>query len=262
MQTHIHATAALIRQARHVAVLTGAGISAASGIPTFRDPLTGLWSRFDASELATAGAFENDRELVWGWYEWRRMKVMQAQPNAAHRALAELAARVPRFTLITQNVDDLHERAGNSSVLHLHGSLFVPRCLNCGLIHDFSEDLPAEPEGGRRLAPPSCARCGGPLRPGVVWFNEFLPEDVWNAAEAAVNDCDLLLVIGTSGKVYPAAGLSTQAQRRGKPVVIINPDATPQAHDTALTLSLDATAVMPAVMAALKESAATDQHRN
>src|SRR6185437_4456435 len=119
---------AILRNARHVVVFTGAGVSAESGIPTFRDALTGLWERFDVAELASADGFRRDPELVWGWYEWRRMSVMRAQPNAAHRAIAVLATKVPRLTLVTQNVDDLHERAGSEGVLHLHGSLFAPRC--------------------------------------------------------------------------------------------------------------------------------------
>ena len=121
-----------LRSAQHVVVFTGAGVSAESGIPTFRDALTGLWERFDASSLATAEAFRADPALVWGWYEWRRMKVLQAKPNPAHLAIAELARHVPRLTLVTQNVDDLHERAGSREVIHLHGSLHQPRCFDCG----------------------------------------------------------------------------------------------------------------------------------
>ena len=124
----IERAARLLRDARHVVVFTGAGVSAESGIPTFRDALTGLWERFDASDLASADAFRRDPALVWGWYEWRRMMVMRAQPNAAHRAIAALAEKVPRLTLVTQNVDDLHERAGSVGPIHLHGSLFARAC--------------------------------------------------------------------------------------------------------------------------------------
>lgn len=215
--------AALLGKASHIAVLTGAGISAESGIPTFRDALSGLWQRFDAQELATPEAFMRDPALVWGWYEWRRMKALCSTPNAGHVALAQLAKRVSECTLITQNVDDLHERAGSTNVLHLHGSLHAPRCSDCAHPYAFPVELPDEPEGGRRIAPPRCAQCGGNVRPGVVWFGEALPEDVWRVAEPAVRQCDLLLSIGTSGLVYPVAGLPEIAQDLQTPVVIINP---------------------------------------
>ncbi len=197
-----------LKQARSVAVLTGAGVSAESGIPTFRDN-NGLWRQFRAEQLATPEAFASDPELVWEWYDWRRGLIAAAQPNAGHFALAEIERRVPRFTLITQNVDDLHERAGSRKVLHLHGNIFVQRCLRCE----------RESTGPR---PPKC-ECGGMLRPGVVWFGEALPPGPRFAAEEAVRASDLLLVIGTSGVVYPAAGLVYLAKR----VVEINPSSTP-----------------------------------
>ena len=150
-------------------------VSAESGIPTFRDALTGLWERFDATDLATPDAFLKDEELVWGWYEWRRMKVLRAQPNPAHLAIAALAQHVPTLTVVTQNVDDLHERAGSVGVLHLHGSLHSPRCADCGQAHILPPGIPGEPDGGRRLRPPPCRHCGGAVRPGVVWFDEDLP---------------------------------------------------------------------------------------
>lgn len=240
----------LVRDSRHVAVLTGAGISASSGIPTFRDRLTGLWSRFDAMQLATADAFSRDPALVWGWYEWRRMRVMQAQPNPAHRALAALASRVPRFTLVTQNVDDLHERAGSTEVIHLHGSLFAPRCFDCGQGFRFPDTAPVEPEGGRRVEPPRCARCDGPIRPGVVWFNEHLPPEAWDVAERAAAACDLLLVVGTSGVVFPAAGLASYARNRGAKVLVVNPDAAPGDGD--VVIPDDAARALPAIVAGLE----------
>ena len=161
---------ALLKTGQRVVAVTGAGVSAESGIPTFRDALTGLWARFDAEQLATPAAFRHDKALVWGWYEWRRMRVLQCQPNRGHRALARLAEIVPEFTLITQNVDDLHERAGSSSVVHLHGSLHTPRCTVCSKPHRLPPDIPNEPEGGRRIEPPACLHCGHDIRPGVVWF--------------------------------------------------------------------------------------------
>lgn len=215
-----------LRTARHVVVFTGAGVSAESGIPTFRDVMTGLWQRFNPQDLANAQAFEQDPELVWGWYEWRRMQVLRAQPNPAHRAIAALARHVPRLTLITQNVDDLHERGGSTEVLHLHGSLQRPRCFTCGRAFEHPAGVPAEPEGGRRLPPPRCGHCGGLIRPGVVWFGESLPQGALQAAYAAAADCDLLLSIGTSGLVYPAAEIPQLARRSGAAVVMINPQPT------------------------------------
>ena len=240
-----------LRQAKQLAVLTGAGISAESGIPTFRDALTGLWSRYDAMALATPEAFQRDPELVWGWYEWRRMKVLQSQPNAGHVALAELAKRVPKLTLITQNVDDLHERAGNHEVLHLHGSLHAPRCFACDRPAVFEPGIPDEPEGGRRLTPPACSHCGGAIRPGVVWFNEALPDDVWRAAEQAVRQCDVLLTIGTSGLVYPAAGLPALAKQQRATVVVINPNVTELDGLATHCLQGAAGQVLPALLQAL-----------
>ncbi len=216
-----------LRNARRVLVLTGAGASAESGIPTFRDALTGLWSRFDAESLATPGAFARDPELVWGWYEWRRMKALLAEPNPGHRAIAALATRVPHLTLVTQNVDHLHERAGSPQVLHLHGSLHSPRCARCGQPQALPPGIPQEPEGGRRLAPPRCALCGGPVRPGVVWFGESLPETELARAWASAQGCELCLSVGTSGLVYPAADLPRVALAAGATLAQVNPTATP-----------------------------------
>ena len=216
-----------LRQARRVVVFTGAGVSAESGIPTFRDAMTGLWTRFQAEDLATPDAFRRDPDLAWGWYEWRRMKVMAAQPNPAHRAIAALAHHTPQLTLITQNVDDLHERAGSTDVIHLHGSLHQPRCFACEHPYTFPPEPPEEPVDGRRLPPPRCTHCGGKVRPGVVWFGESLPASAWKAAEAAVAACDLLFSVGTSLLVYPAAELPRTAASRGATVVQVNPQPTP-----------------------------------
>jgi NAD-dependent deacetylase len=212
-----------LRAAGRVVVFTGAGVSAESGIPTFRDALTGLWENFDASRLATAEAFRADPSLVWGWYEWRRLKVVQAQPNSAHTAIAELAKHVPHLTVITQNVDDLHERAGSQDVVHLHGSLHSPRCIDCSA--PLLEALPTRPipEGGVRIDPPHCRACGGLVRPGVVWFGEMLPQAEWATALAASEDCNLLLSVGTSGVVYPAAELPLRALGKGATIVHVNP---------------------------------------
>jgi NAD-dependent SIR2 family protein deacetylase len=220
-------------KSHYVVVFTGAGASAESGIPTFRDALVGLWERFDPAQLATSEAFRTDPALCWGWYEWRRQRVGQAQPNGAHLAIAELAKHVPKLTVVTQNVDDLHERAGSQDVIHLHGSLHSPRCIDCGQAHTLPLTTDALPEEGSRIEPPRCCACGGYVRPGVVWFGEMLPGDAWSAGLAAAQECDVFLSIGTSGIVYPAAELPLRALGHRATVVHINPvrfDISTQEH--------------------------------
>ena len=239
-----------LQQAKHVVVFTGAGVSAESGIPTFRDSLTGLWERFNAEDLATPAAFRKDKNLVWGWYEWRRMKVLQAQPNPAHIAIAALTQYVPKLSVVTQNVDDLHERAGSVDVLHLHGSLHNPYCKTCGKPYVFATGIPKEPEGGRRLSPPVCGKCGGSVRPGVVWFGEEMPVRELHRAFAHAKNCDLLFTIGTSGMVHPAAQIPLEALRVGAKVVQINPSKT--ALDDSCTWSLKGAAgdILPSLVQA------------
>ncbi len=215
-----------LRNARRVVVFTGAGVSQESGIPTFRDALTGLWENYDASSLATPEAFVQNPDLVWGWYEWRRAKVLACQPNAAHRAIAKLATKVANCDVITQNVDDLHERAGSTDVVHLHGSLHAARCNACGLSFDFPPGISDEPEGGRHLSPPVCVACAAQVRPGVVWFGEPLPQENWIYAESVAKSCDVFFSIGTSSMVYPAAQLPMLAASAGAYVVQLNPQAT------------------------------------
>jgi NAD-dependent deacetylase len=234
-----------LQQARKVVVFTGAGVSSESGIPTFRDSLTGLWERFNAEDLATPGAFRKDKELVWGWYEWRRMQALLAAPNPAHVAIAALERLVPQLTVVTQNVDDLHERAGSSAVLHLHGSLHSPRCFACGRAHTFAEGLPDEPEGGRRLKPPSCSHCGGPVRPGVVWFGEDLPGRELHQAFRVAQECDVLFAIGTSGLVQPAARIPSLAKQARASVVQINPTSTGLDRECTWSLRGAAGVIMP-----------------
>ncbi|MFR0722308.1 SIR2 family NAD-dependent protein deacylase [Enterobacterales bacterium AN_CKDN230030167-1A_HGKHYDSX7] len=227
------AAALQLRSAQRVVVFTGAGASAESGIPTFRDALTGLWERFDPAQLATSEAYRADPSLCWGWYEWRRRKVELAQPNDAHRAIADLARHVPKLTVVTQNVDNLHERAGSQGVIHLHGSLHSPRCIDCGLPYTSALPLERLLESGTRIEPPGCSVCGGYVRPGVVWFGEMLPEHTWSNALTAVEDCDFLLSVGTSGIVYPAAELPLRALGHGATVVHVNParfDVSSQEH--------------------------------
>lgn len=212
----------------HLVFLTGAGMSAESGVPTFRDGLTGLWSRFDAEALATPQAFRRDPALVWGWYRWRAWQLLRVQPNAAHHAIAALERAGLRVDVVTQNVDDLHERAGSTGVHHLHGHLLRSRCLDCGARRAPDPILadPAPPEGGGHEAPPRCAACGGPYRPDVVWFGEALPDDAWAAGIETIERCDRVVVVGTSGLVQPAASLPRLARDCGKPVLEINPIAS------------------------------------
>ena len=208
---------AWLTEATSLAVLTGAGISAESGIPTFRGA-GGLWKNHKPEELATAEAFAKDPRMVWEWYNWRREIIAKAQPNAAHRALVELEKRKPRFTLITQNVDGLHDRAGSGKILRLHGDIWRMRCTSCGANWpDRRAPLPK--------LPPHCA-CGGVTRPGVVWFGEPMPEGMMKEAEHAVTSAQVLLVIGTSAVVYPAASLIPYAAKAGAKVIEINTDDT------------------------------------
>ncbi len=200
-----------LRRAQRPLLLTGAGMSAESGIATFRGGEESLWSRFDPMRLATPEAFDADPPLVWAWYRWRMAKIAQALPHAGHRALAALARAKPGLVLATQNVDDLHERAGSADVLHLHGRIAATRCRDCDAGQRIAID-PAWAEAPElRVAPPRCGICDGPLRPGVVWFGESLPVDEFTAAGRAARAADLVLVIGTSGLVHPAAGLSDLA---------------------------------------------------
>lgn len=217
----------LLTQAMHVVVFTGAGVSAESGIPTFRDALTGLWALHDPMDLATPEAFERDPALVWGWYEWRRLQLHQTRPNPAHKAIAELESKVARLTLITQNVDDLHERAGSSNVIHLHGDLHSPRCSVCAAPHPLDKVPDDIAKEGNRIEPPRCKECNSPVRPGVVWFGESLPEQAFQLAFDAAGDCDLLLSVGTSGVVQPAALIPEVALQNAAHVVHINPQPGP-----------------------------------
>jgi NAD-dependent deacetylase len=234
-----------LRAATRVVILTGAGVSAESGIPTFRDKQTGLWENFDAAELATPYAFERDPALVWGWYEWRRQLVLKSEPNAAHNAIAAMADRVPHFTLITQNVDDLHERAGSCNVLHLHGELSRPYCESCHQLYTHPTQIPPPPSDGARLEPPRCIICGAQIRPGVVWFGENLPQDQWTAARDAAQHCDVFLVVGTSSLVQPAASLTDMAANAGATTIQVNPNPTDADSSVTFTLRGPAGTVLP-----------------
>ena len=216
----IEKLAARLREARRVTVLTGAGVSAASGVPTFRGA-GGLWRTFRAEDLATPEAFARDPALVWEWYEWRRATIASCQPNAAHDVLAQWTRDSKTCTVITQNVDDLHIRAGTQRLVRLHGSIWELSCWNrCGALpwRDERVPLPAQPA--------TCPGCGGLARPGVVWFGENIDPDVLERSSAVAARADVFLSIGTSSLVYPAAGLLHHAKRNGAFTVEINPGAT------------------------------------
>src|SRR5262245_44164484 len=225
--------------AESVLVLTGAGVSAESGVPTFRGP-EGLWRRHRPEELATPDAFARDPALVWEWYAWRRGVIAPLRPNAAHVAIARLEARTKEFLLATQNVDGLHHGAGSQRLVELHGSLWRVRCTACG-----------EEREDRRVPlselPPRCV-CGGLLRPCVVWFGESLPDVALQAAFAAGETADVVLVVGTSSVVYPAAAIAPAARARGAFIVEVNPEETPLTHLAHVSFRASAAAVVPALV--------------
>ena len=232
-----------LTSANRVSALTGAGVSAESGVPTFRDAQSGLWAKYRPEDLATPRAFKCNPRLVWEWYEWRRKLVADAKPNPAHFALVEMEKLFFRFQLITQNVDGLHQLAGSTGVIELHGNIKRTKC--------FAEDTVVESWRDSGDVPPKCPRCGGLLRPDVVWFEESLPEDAMRSAERAT-DCDVFFSIGTSTVVYPAAGLPNNAQTKGAAVVEINPEPTPFSSQADFVLRGAAGTVLPELIAATK----------
>ena len=229
MNTPCHTIAHALLQARQIVVFTGAGMSADSGIATFRNNPNSHWSKFNPRELASPDGWRANRNRVWAWYEARRANVLAAKPNAGHEGIAQLAdvlhqrtGRKVQVRVVTQNVDNLHERAGSTDVLHLHGSLFAPRCAACHRPGHFASDAPDT--NATEVEPPHCTHCGGYIRPGVVWFGEAMPQEQFSQAEDLVDACDAMLVVGTSGVVYPAAELPINAYQLGKFVAEINPD--------------------------------------
>jgi len=241
MQIPQELVSALLAGAR-LTVLTGSGVSAESGVPTFRDAQSGLWQRYRPEQLATPEAFRADPKLVWRWYQWRRQLVSRASPNPGHLSLARIQQLQPEFHLVTQNVDGLHQRAGSKDVIEYHGNILRSRCTRDGCLPDVG-DLPGEP--------PACPACGAPVRPDVVWFGEPIPAWAHDEAMHATGNCDVFMAIGTSAAVYPAAGLARLAQQGGAMIVEVNPEATPLSAGADYTLRGPAGTVLPALEHAL-----------
>jgi len=239
-----------LRSADRVAILTGAGISAESGIPTFRDP-GGIWEKFEPQELANVEAFLENPELVQGWYRHRRQVVEDAEPNEGHRALVRLEQHADLVTTITQNVDDLHNRAGSSEVVELHGNITRNYCTDCEQDVDAAR-IDAAIEDGQAA---TCPECEGLVRPDVVWFGEMLPPDAMDRASEATTTCDVFLSVGTSTVVYPAARLPMLAKEAGAYVVEVNPDRTPISGNVDEYLAGPAGEVLPAILSALDKAA-------
>jgi len=235
---------AALKRARRVTVLTGAGVSAESGVPTFRDAQTGLWADFRPEDLATPSGFLRNPQLVWEWYAWRRERVNTVAPNPAHHALAAMADVFPEFHLITQNVDGLHQRAGSRDVIELHGNITRTKCFDEGTVVAEWKDT--------GHVPPQCPHCGGHLRPDVVWFEEMLPVDELQRATHAAMHCDVFLSIGTSGLVYPAAGLPLQALGSGATVIEVNPEPTPLTARVHFAISSAAGVALPRLVEQLR----------
>ena len=233
----------LLRKAERVAALTGAGVSQESGLRTFRDSQTGLWAQYKPTDLASPEAFTRDPKLVWDWYAWRREAIKSARPNPGHYALAEMETRVPQFTLITQNVDGLHRMAGSKRIHELHGNLQRVRCSECGKY--------AETWGDDSENVPTCAVCGGMLRPDVVWFGEALPRSELEAAVEASRGCRVFFSCGTSGIVQPAAALPFAAHNKGAVVVEVNLEPTPLTEKSDFFLQGKSGEVLPELVKAV-----------
>ncbi len=234
-----------LTQAKAVAILTGAGISAESGIPTFRGD-GGLWKNFRPEDLATPEAFAKDPKLVWEWYDWRRGLIAQAEPNAGHKAIVQLQLQKKVCNLITQNVDGLHDKAGSWRILKLHGDIWRFRCMECGA--DWPDRRVPLPK-----LPPHC-RCGGLARPGVIWFGEPLAPGIWKEAEHAASTAEVLLVVGTSALVYPAAALVPLARQAGAKVVEVNIAETEMSGECDITLRGPAGEILPRLIESTPET--------
>lgn len=240
---------AAVAAADLVVAATGAGMSKESGIPTFRDAQEGLWARYDPQELASREGFRGNPARVWGWYNYRRGLIAARTPHAGHHALAELERLVPQVVLVTQNIDGLHSRAGSSTVLELHGNINRFKCFEQD--HPVQIEVPlAEADG--EVEPPKCERCGSPIRPDVVWFGEMLPAGVFEKADALGRACDVMLVVGTSGIVQPAASLPLAARAAGATVIEINTEPSQLTPYMDLFLQGSAGNVLPQLLAGVE----------
>lgn len=229
-----------LTSATRIAVLTGAGVSQESGLRTFRDAQVGLWAQYKPEDLASPEAFARDPKLVWDWYAWRREAVKGVRPNPGHYALVELEQKISEFTLITQNVDGLHRFAGSKNMLELHGNIQRVRCAECGMF--------VETWGDDTESVPTCAACGGLLRPDVVWFGESLPRAELESAVLAARSCQVFFSIGTSGVVQPAASLAHAARNNGSVVVEINADPTPLTPEVDFAFHGKSGEILPALV--------------
>lgn len=249
--THMQKAADVLAVARRIVFFTGAGISAESGIPTFRDKLTGLWAKHNPQRLETAEAFRENSALVWGWYLWRRRQVTLAQPNAGHYSIRKFAKAGWDVSVITQNIDNLHERAGVDAVVHLHGTLLSVKCFACHRPIALELEQLSISKEGELVEPPRCSRCNGRARPGVVWFKENLPEDAWLSAVRLVRTCDVLISVGTSGVVRPAADLPEMAIKAKATVIHVNLEDVSLGGDREIMLIGSAAQVLPELLGCL-----------
>jgi NAD-dependent deacetylase len=239
------AAARAVAAAQRLLVLSGAGISAESGIPTFREAQTGLWAQFSSQDLATPQAFAADPERVWAWYRWRRTLIARGGINPGHKAIAALERRLP-VVVATQNVDGLHAAAGSTDIAELHGNIWRERCPHC-----HAETIAPVAESDDEAPLPRCANCQTMTRPGVVWFGEMLPADAMSHAERALERCDCVLVVGTSNQVYPAAALVEQAVAGPATVIEINPEPTDVSNAVDLRIGDSASTALPQILNAL-----------
>ncbi|HSG82578.1 MAG TPA: NAD-dependent deacylase [Gemmatimonadota bacterium] len=238
-----------IRRAHLLVVATGAGMSKESGVPTFRDALDGLWARYDPQQLATREGFQRDPACVWGWYNYRRGLIARLSPHDGHRAIARLEPLVPQVVVVTQNIDGFHRASGSTTVLELHGNIHRFKCFDQD--HPADADVPLTDVDGP-VEPPTCPRCGSYLRPDVVWYGEMLPPGVFEQAERLARSCEVMLVVGTSGIVYPAAGLPIAARAAGATVIEVNVEPSELTPRVDIFLQGAAGKVIPQIVAEIK----------
>ena len=237
IQEQILAAKEIIEKSNKITVLTGAGISAESGIPTFRGS-DGMWNNLNPQDIATPDAYKNDPKLVWEWYDWRRRIIDKATPNHGHLALAEIERQKEKFTLLTQNIDGLHQVAGNKNIIELHGNIWEIKCEKCGLISkNYEVPLPQ--------LPPKCSECGEMTRPNVVWFGEIIPMEIIDSSLLSIEESDLMMIIGTSGVVEPAASMGLLAKQSDKKVIEINLDQTPNTGIYDISIQAKSGEVLP-----------------